>query len=189
MKIGDIQKVKLDRPGARYGEEFAEHGKVVFKSRDGAVSEIQRLWNNAQHHFLSIGRWLISAKAALPHGEYEQMIDQQLPFSASIARQLRTVAEFVDGGSIPREQLPDTYTTIYQIATLPEPALEEAKRRALIRPNITRMELVELKRQHKAPSPPPPAVVDLNKLAERRRCLLAELVEIRRLMQQGGPSD
>lgn len=186
MKIGDIQKVKLDRPGARYGEEFAEHGKVVFRSRDGAVSEIHRLWNNAQRYFLSIGRWLIAARAALPHGEYEQMINEQLPFSASIARQLRTVAEFVDRGSIPREQLPDTYTTIYQIATLPEPAMEEAKRRALIRPNITRRELIELKRQHKMPLPSSSAVVDLSKLAERRRRLLEELVEIRRLMRQSG---
>ena len=56
MKIGEIRTVKLDKPGARYGEEFSESGKVVFKSRESAVSEIYRLWNNAQQHFVSIGR-------------------------------------------------------------------------------------------------------------------------------------
>jgi hypothetical protein len=187
MKIGDIQKVRLDKPGSRYGEEFHEHGKVVFKNREGAVGEIHRLWNNAQQNFLSIGRWLIVAKAALPHGEYEQMIDEQLPFSPSIARQLRTVAEFVDSGTIPREQLPDAYTTIYQIATLPEPVLEQAKRKALIRPNITRRELVDLKRRHRASSSTPS--VDLEKLVERRRRLLRELLEIRQLMRQVNSDD
>jgi len=188
MKIGNIQQVKLDKPGARYGEEFAGHGKVVFKNREGAVSEIHRLWNNAQQNFVSIGRWLTAAKEALPHGEYEQMVDGQLPFSPSIARQLRTAAEFVDSGVIPRDQLPESYSTVYQIATLTEPALEEAKRKALIRPNITRRELVELKRQYKAPSPPTPAI-DRAKLAERRRRLLAELLEIRQLMRQADSSD
>jgi hypothetical protein len=177
MKIGEIQTVKLDKPGARYGEEFAEHGKVVFKSREGAVSEIHRLWNNAQQHFVSIGRWLNAAKEALPHGEYEQMVIEQLPFSPSIARQLRTAAEFVDSGIIPREQLPDSYATVYQIATLPKPVLEEAKQRAMIRPSVTRRELTELKRLHKSTFPAPQ--IDMTKLVERRRRLLAELLEIR----------
>jgi len=181
MKIGEIQTVKLDKPGARYGEEFAEHGKVVFKNRESAVSEIHRLWNNAQQHFVSIGRWLNATKEALPHGEYEQMVVEQLPFSPSIARQLRTAAEFVDSGIVPREQLPDSYATVYQIATLPKPILEEAKQKAMIRPSITRRELTELKRLHKSSSPA--SKIDMAKLVERRRRLLAELLEIRQQMK------
>ncbi|MGF7213591.1 hypothetical protein GGE65_008237 [Skermanella aerolata] len=181
MKIGEIRTVKLDKPGARYGEEFSENGKVVFKSRESAVSEIHRLWNNAQQHFVSIGRWLNAAKDALPHGEYEQMVVEQLPFSPSIARQLRTAAEFVDSGIIPREQLPDSYATVYQIATLPKPILEEAKQKAMIRPSITRRELTELKRLHKSSSSIPH--VDMAKLIERRRRLLVELLKIRRQMK------
>ena len=48
----------------------------------------------------------------------------------------------------------------------------------MIRPSITRRELTELKRLHKSPSSTPH--VDMTKLIERRRRLLAELLEIRR---------
>ena len=51
----------------------------------------------------------------------------------------------------------------------------------MIRPSITRRELTELKRLHKSSTSIPH--VDMAKLIERRRRLLAELLKIRRQMK------
>jgi hypothetical protein len=106
-----------------------------------------------------------------------------------VARQLRTVAEFVEEGSIPRERLPDSYSTIYQIATLPEPLRAQAQERGLLRPDVTRTELLDLKRSAKvsppaaAPTKLPAIPMSKDALIERRRALLAELLEIRRQLR------
>jgi|tagenome__1003787_1003787.scaffolds.fasta_scaffold20968997_6 hypothetical protein len=159
--------------------------EIVFQSRNHTVREIHRTWEQTQDDFLTIGRWLNAAKDALPHGEYQSMVRTDLPFSTSLARKLRTVAEFVDKGVIPREQLPNAYSKIYEIATLPEPALQEVK--GEIHPDIPLRELTALRRRYVPRTitidHEPLPVGNLAALRERRRRLLAELLEVRQQMK------
>jgi hypothetical protein len=192
VKLDQMPQVKVTRPTDDRYSELLTPSKVIFTSRDSTVFEIRRLWKKTQQDFLTIGRWLIAAKQALPHGEFDDMVERDLPFSPSVARQLRTVAEFVEEGSIPRERLPDSYSTIYQIATLPEPLRAQAQEKGLLRPDVTRTELLDLKRRAKvvppasAPAKSPATLLSKDALVERRRTLVAELLEIRRQLRAMG---
>lgn len=126
------------------------------------VADIRREWTNALESTVQVGRRLNEAKAALPHGEYEAMIESELPFGPATARKLREVAAFVDAGTVPLDQLPEAYSTLYAIATLPDEVRAEAVAQGVIRPDVTRAE-VEAFKEAKAPPravPPPEGGVD-----------------------------
>jgi hypothetical protein len=114
------------------------------------VAEISRLWSRAQGAFLDIGRLLIRAKEALPHGEYTAAVEAQLPFSARTAYQLREAArwalEMDRRQVIPLTRLPGSYSTIYLLSTFDPPTLNEAASQGLIRPELRRAELVAWRR-------------------------------------------
>lgn len=109
------------------------------------AEDIRRNWLNALEATVQVGRRLNEAKEKLPHGEYEAMVEQDLPFKPATARKLREVATFVDSGKVPLEQLPEAYSTVYAIATMPEERRQEALEQGVIRPDVTRRELEEFK--------------------------------------------
>lgn len=129
----------------------------ALSSRAEFVADIRREWTNALESTVQVGRRLNEAKAALPHGEYEAMVQADLPFGPSTARKLREVAEFVDAGKVPLDQLPEAYSTLYVIATLPEEVREEAVAQGVIRPDVTRAE-VEAFKETKAPTKSAPLI-------------------------------
>src|SRR3712207_9112018 len=67
--------------------------------------------------------------------------------SDATATQLRQIARAVDGGRIPAEACPGSYGTAYQITLLTEPQLRVAQKRGLIRPDVTRREIMQLRRE------------------------------------------
>lgn len=109
------------------------------------AEDIRRNWLNALEATVQVGRRLNEAKEKLPHGEYEAMVEQDLPFKPATARKLREVAAFVDSGKVPLEQLPEAYSTVYAIATMPEERRQEALEQGVIRPEVTRRELERFK--------------------------------------------
>jgi len=119
-------------------------------TRQEFAADIQREWSNALEATVAVGRRLNEAKATLPHGEYEAMVESDLPFSAATARKLRKAAELVDSGEIALDRLPESYSTLYAIATLPDDTRQLAVEQGVIRPEVTRAELEALK-------PPKPA--------------------------------
>lgn len=115
------------------------------------VSEIQRLWGRAQQSFLDIGRLLIRAKDILPHGSYLDAVESQLPFSSRTAYQLREAARWALAGTYPPEQLPGSYATIYTLSTLDPPLLQAADQEGMIRPDLTRAQIMQWKKRKAAP--------------------------------------
>lgn len=117
---------------------------------DDYVSEINRLWGQAQTAFLDIGRLLIRAKDVLPHGEYIAEVEQRLPFSARTAYQLREAArwalEMDRRKEITIDRLPGSYSTIYLLSTLDPPTLRAAEEEGLVKPELRRAELVAWRR-------------------------------------------
>ncbi|MBP2309406.1 DUF3102 domain-containing protein [Azospirillum melinis] len=118
------------------------------------AADIRREWTNALEATVAVGRRLNEAKEALPHGEYEAMVTNDLPFSTSTARKLREIAAFVDTEKVPLDQLPEAMSTLYAIATLPDATRKQALEQGVIRPEVTRAEVAVLK-------PPKPAAPEV----------------------------
>ena len=151
-------------------------------SRSDYVQEISRLWQDAQNTFLTIGRYLVKAAANLEHGEYQAMVDNELPFGYQVSYQLRKVAEAIDGQRIFLEELPPSYATIYQITTLEDPELDEARKinPPLLRPTVKRSEIVAFKRElaKKKASSIPLSGKRTTQLQRRQKVLIERRAEI-----------
>lgn len=136
-------------------------------------SEIQREWGDARDSFLAIGRALIALEQILTKAEFARLrhgTERLFPFSDATATQLRQIARAVDGGRIPADACPGSYGTAYQITLLTEPQLRVARERGLIRPDITRREIMQLRREVPAngTEPSPPGRLDRARLREER---------------------
>lgn len=152
--------------------ELIENTAVRLTRKDEFIREIGKLWGDAQQKFVLIGRYLRQAKETLPYGEYEAMIARELPFGRAVAHQLRAVADAIDTGALPVDRLPPSYSTVYQITTLSEDERARALERGLIRPTVTRAELMAFKKAHRGPTGHRSALI-----AERER-LRAEQARI-----------
>lgn len=159
-------------------------------------SEIQKEWGDARDSFLAIGRALLALESELTKAEFSRLrhrTERLFPFSDATATQLRQIARAVDGGRIPAEACPGSYGTAYQITLLTEAQLEVARKRGLIRPNVTRREIMQLRREVLAHNvePPPNGRLDRSqlrderaRLSERRARLAEELVLLERRIAQ-----
>ena len=183
----------------RASEEMADErvntlqlSRADLKSRDEFVREIRVLWEATKERFLLIGEYLIVAKGILPRGEYEAMIDRDLPFSPSVARQLKAVAYAVRYQQPPlcsEADLPSSYSIAYQLTTLEPVELEAAKSEGLLHPALKRSEIIDFKKRlrHKVrvptggtviPDAPPSVTEEVQGLLDERERLQARLLEI-----------
>jgi hypothetical protein len=158
---------------------------VTLTSREEFAREINTLWDQAAQRFLLIGRYLMQAKATLPHGEYQAMIERELRFSTPVARMLKAVAEKVEAGIIPEDMLPRSYTTAYQLITLPPDAFEIARKNLLIRPDLQRAEILAFKRSLRQTSTDElqARTVAEEKLAQLRRYLQEQQAITRKIAE------
>lgn len=155
--IGKISKRQaLAMPDQRV--EALEGAAVALDSRQDFSREIGKLWSEARDRFVLIGRRLNEAKRRLAHGEWKILVERELPFSQGIAFQLRAVAEAIDQGRIPVDRIPASYSIAYQISTLNDDELKRAVGEGILRPDVSREEVVAFKRRvRRTPSPPPVA--------------------------------
>jgi hypothetical protein len=143
-------------------------------------SEIQKEWGDVRDSFLAIGRALLSLEYSLTRTEWQRLrqgSEKLFPFSDATATQLRQIARAVDSGRLPREECPGSYGTAYQITLLSDNQLKVARDRGLIRPDVTRREIMTLRRElvpeaGKVEAPSPRNRVNESELrAERRRLM------------------
>lgn len=159
-------------------------------------AEIQKEWSDARDSFLAIGRALLSLEDSLTRVEWQRLRQESerlFPFSEATATQLRQIARAVDSGRLPREQCPGSYGTAYQITLLSDVQMAAARQRGLIRPDVTRREIMLLRREVRplADTAAPKGRIDRaalreerRRLAERREALLAHLAQVEARMQQ-----
>jgi hypothetical protein len=114
----------------------------VLRTREDFKREIRLLWDDVAEKFLLIGRYLVKAKDMLEHGEYQTMIERELPFGYQVARQLKTVAEKIDSGYIDADRMPKSYTTAFVLVTMSTEELREAEARGLVRSDVKRNDLI-----------------------------------------------
>jgi plasmid stabilization system protein ParE len=159
-------------------------------------AEIQKEWSDARDSFLAIGRALLSLEESLTRTEWQRLrqgSEKLFPFSDATATQLRQIARAVDSGRLPREQCPGSYGTAYQITLLSDVQLEAAQQRGLIRPDVTRREIMLLRREVRplADTAPPKGRIDRaalreerRRLTERRDALSASLAQVEARLRQ-----
>jgi len=179
LRAADLQSLGAEDPVALQAirEVFAGTGlpddqekvRRILRTR----SEIQKEWGDARDSFLAIGRALIALENMLTKAEFAQLrhgTERLFPFSDATATQLRQIARAVDGGRIPVEACPGSYGTAYQITLLTEPQLRVAWERGLIRPDVTRREIMQLRREVSVENvePSPVGRLDRSKLREER---------------------
>lgn len=198
----ELRSLSIEDPAAlqAIGEIFAgtslpedqEKVRRILRAR----SEIQKEWGDARDSFLAIGRALLALEGELTKGEFARLrqgTERLFPFSDATATQFRQIARAVDGGRIPAEACPGSYGTAYQITLLSEPQLRVARERGLIRSDVTRREIMQLRREVPADGlePLPPGRLDRAqlreeraRLGERRARLVEELAVVDRRIAQ-----
>lgn len=110
------------------------------------ASRISASWRASVEAVLETGRILIAAKAALPHGSFQAMVEADLPFGTSAARQLMAIAK--DGRIAKREcihVLPPSWGTLYELTKLDDGQFEAALSAGIIRPDMQRKDLAPLR--------------------------------------------
>lgn len=135
-------------------------------------AEIRKEWADARDSFLAIGRALLALEQSLTRAEMQRLrqgTERIFPFSDATATQLRQIARAVESGRLPQQDCPGSYGTAYQITLLSDGQLRLARERGLIRPDVTRREILELRRT--VPEAPSPARPDRAALREEQRRL------------------
>ena len=113
------------------------------------------------------------------------MVKNDLPFERSVCHQLRSVYEAVASNRIREDELPAAYSTAYQITTLSDDELEQARAIKLLRPDLTRSEIKQFKRALH-PVRPVPDRAKVRKLYDSRQRLLDQLRKIEEEMKALG---
>jgi hypothetical protein len=91
--------------------------------------------------FLNLGRSLLKAKKELPHGEFLEMIEHDLPFAASKAQRLMKIASNPKIAKAAHGQhLPGSWRTLYELTKLDDETFDKAVSDGTIHPSMTRRE-------------------------------------------------
>ena len=165
-------------------------------------SEIEKEWRDARDSFLAVGRALLSLEETLTRAEFARLrrsTERLFPFSDATATQLRQIARAVASGKLPRDQCPGSYGTAYQITLLTESQLRAAQDQGLIRADVTRREIMQLRRDVRFMIAEGDAIGRMDRanlrderkrLAERKERLKGQLATIdRRIAQIDGLLD
>jgi hypothetical protein len=123
-----------------------EKAHLLLQVRD----EIHSHWRSAKHSFVSIGKALLMLERTLSHEEFKRLskgTDRIFPFSETIGIQLRQVAKALLSGMIDENEMPGSYSVAYQIAVMDGPTIEIARARNILRPDVTRTEIITFRRE------------------------------------------
>ena len=148
------QVAALRAKGGDRREALVSAEALRLDSVDDYVVEIDTLWSRARDDYIRIGRYLNQARKQFGHGEYMKMCAERLPFGYQVAHQLRSIAEAVDEKRLDKEELPVTYSGAYQLVTLRDEVLKVARARKVVRPDVTRSEILAFKSEMRAPRTP-----------------------------------
>lgn len=113
-------------------------------------NEVHIEWARARQSFIAIGKALLAVEQALSPQEFRQLsknTGRVFPFSETTATQLRQVARAVASGRLAEDEMPGSYSVAYQIALMDPRTINIARSRNLVRPNVTRTELISFRRE------------------------------------------
>ena len=167
-----------------FGGVEGEHRQQIGDLR----TQVTANWQAANRHFVQIGMLILDAEHALPKALYERLLvsNRVFPFGPSVTTMLVQIARAIRDRRLTEDSLPTTYTVAYQVAAMKPEVLALAKERGLVRPDATKAELIEFKRQLRMDSIRPEAprlnpaklTRDLAKIDRRLEVLRAEVASL-----------
>jgi hypothetical protein len=122
-----------------------EFNSALPPTRQEHALRIAGTWRKAVECYLEAGSLLIEAKKELDHGEFEAMVRDELPFSASTARKLMSIAAhpvIVNRAHV--NDLPASWGTLYELSKLTKEHLESAIEHGLVTSKMERKDAVAL---------------------------------------------
>lgn len=127
-------------------------------NRTAIIDRIVAAWDRSRDEILGVGEQLIAAKAALEHGDFQAMIDAELPFSKQTANKLMTIAgDARIINAAPGRHLPVTWTVLYELTKIDnDEAFECAVLDGRIRSDMSRQDAERLRKEANAASAPEP---------------------------------
>ena len=123
------------------------------------AEKIRTAWNKSLQGIIETGQRMIEAKAALPHGEFEAMVENDLPFGSRAARMFRAIAS--DNRITNRNHgsvLPPSWRTLYELTRLPDDRFHEMIEDGTIHPEMQRKDASAKNRKNGSPEMPMPLV-------------------------------
>ncbi len=122
--------------------EFASIMEIEPQTADEFAERIARCWRKSLDAIFEVGRLLIMAKERLPHGEFEAMVESNLPFGPRHARRLMAIAEDPKLSNRTHVSvLPPTVGTLYELTKLDEEAFTARVADKTIRPDMERRDI------------------------------------------------
>jgi len=188
-----VRMVRYAEDGPR-AEVFANSIKshADLRNPEQYAEEIRRLWGEAARKFLAIGEYLLQAKENFSYGDKARELEKLLPFTYSTANRLMRIAEAVRLNRLPRERLPANYATAYVLTTMNDNDLDEAKRRNLVREDVTRKALEDFMAERRQPEEDAHHVLlrrERDRIAAQIERLIARMAEIdAHLLISGSPT-
>jgi hypothetical protein len=114
------------------------------RSREEYAILITGAWQKKIESYLEVGAYLIDAKAKLP-GEYEAMIESDLPFDKSTARRLKIIAEHpILSDRAYTHALPARWMTLYLLSQLPSETLVALIEDGTVSPKLQQKDAIAL---------------------------------------------
>jgi hypothetical protein len=100
--------------------EGAEAKPLVEACRRQWGERITARWKNSVEAIVAVGQLLLAAKADLPHGDFEAMVRNDLPFKERTAERLMAIASNKYLANPTHVSLlPASWATLYQLSRLP----------------------------------------------------------------------
>lgn len=121
-------------------------GDVLRADPEAWAIRIRARWQMGVEAIISTGRLLLEAKEILPHGSFQRMVEEQLPFKIRMAQMLMTIAAnplFSNAQYI--ALLPPTVTTMYDCARLTPPEFERGVVEGIINPEMERADIERIR--------------------------------------------
>jgi Protein of unknown function (DUF3102) len=112
--------------------------EITAPQRDRYAGRITETWQTGVVAIIETSRLLIEAKASLPHGEWEAMIERDLPFGPRTARMLMQIArnpQIANRNNC--SVLPANWTTLHALSKLPRPRSSSASPMARSIPDLS----------------------------------------------------
>lgn len=138
--------------------------RAMRESQAKQVTQDRGYWSNrinsavrkTAESIIDIGHLLTEAKAALPHGEWLSMIEEDLPFTPSTAQRLKKIAADERLTNAARVQyLPPAWGTLYELTKLDDRDFDTVAAR--LTPETTRREVKEMVAESRPRERPPAA--------------------------------
>jgi hypothetical protein len=114
----------------------------------GFAKKICAAWQSSLRGILECGRLLVAAKQRLKHGQFQKMIEAELPFTPSTAQRLMAIARDRRLTNPAHAQLlPPSWYSLYRLSTLSNAQFKTAIEDGTIRPDMERDEIPEAPKQ------------------------------------------